>query len=235
MGLGTERVPAELPSKLGESLPLVEGAEAPGRGAAKMGLWVCSSGKHSAPEAQRPGPLVGESLGLCVLPTSSHYFCHHMCGVRMMLGTDTWPHCHPHPPASQPGPTASRCPRTGRAVPASPPCSESSVETAEPVLSVRTRSRLCTDSCSRRLFRKRCSRCSCSLMLSARRSCSSSFWGRVGGCEPGGAPLPHWGMEAWAESLSLTWPGPKATGSPGPMGPKGWLYPHLTLLGCYTR
>lgn len=54
---------------------------------------------------------------------------------------------------------------------------------AEPVLSVRTRSMLCTDSCSRRRFRKRCSRCSCSLMLSALRSCSSSFWG-VGHCEP---------------------------------------------------
>lgn len=71
-----------------------------------------------------------------------------------------------------------------------PPCSESSVETAEPVLSVRTRSRLCADSCSSRRLRKRCSRCSCSLMLSALRSCSSSFWGRAAVSPQPGSPSP---------------------------------------------
>lgn len=54
------------------------------------------------------------------------------------------------------------------------PCSES-VEMVEPMLSVRIRSKPCTESCSRRRLRKRCSLCSCSLTLTAFLSCSSSF------------------------------------------------------------
>lgn len=151
-------------------------------------------------------------------------------GTRCHLGT-----CRPLPSpplpqaASWPAPPPSSLPpppQPGAAGGLCPPCSESSVETAEPVLSVRTRSRLCTDSCSRRRFRKRCSRCSCSLMLSALRSCSSSFW-RQGGCEPGDllphAGARHGGTEALAGSPSSTWPGSRAPRAP--MAPAFWPQP----------
>lgn len=114
----------------------------------------------------------------------------------------------PSPPLPQAASWPAPRPR-GAAGGLCPPCSESSVETAEPVLSVRTRSRLCTDSCSRRRFRKWCSRCSCSLMPSALRSCSSSFWRRAAVSR---GPPPCWdparGTEARAGSPSPTGLGP---------------------------
>lgn len=54
------------------------------------------------------------------------------------------------------------------------PCSES-VDIVDPILSVRIRSMPCTDSCSNLRLRQRCSRCNCSLIFRAFRSCSSNF------------------------------------------------------------